>query len=214
MRKASQINFSFLGGFMRATKDVPILTDTHENASEFRPEGNCLYVFASGGETRAKHMENWKADVGTVKFCEVDQEELDQFRVKETAAILSLRSAKQLASLWDGLGDDATIYIDITGLTHAVWAGLLKSAILQKKRVLVVYVEPDQYLRSTAPIEGQVYDLSTRIQGIIPLARYAVFSPKNSVEFTFVPLLGFEGTRLRHVIEQVQPGADRITPVI
>ena len=199
---------------MRATKDVLILTDTYESAIDFRPVENCLYVFASSGETRAKHMENWKKDVGTVRFCEVEQEELDQFRVKETDAILSLRSAKQLASLWDGLGDDATIYIDITGLTHAVWAGLLKSAILQKKRVLAVYVEPDQYSRSSAPIEGQVYDLSTRVQGITPLAGYAVLSPKNSVEFTFVPLLGFEGTRLRHVIEQVQPGVDRITPVI
>ncbi|CAE6816114.1 hypothetical protein R69776_05918 [Paraburkholderia nemoris] len=199
---------------MRATKDVPILTDTYESAADFRPVGNCIYVFASAGEARAKHMESWRASAGAVRFCEVEAEDFDQFRIKETGETLSLRSAVQLASVWNGLDDDATIYIDITGLTHAVWAGLLKSAIREKKRVFAVYVEPDQYSRSAAPVEGQVYDLSTSIQGIMPLAGYAVLSPKNNVDFTFVPLLGFEGTRLRHVIEQVQPGYERITPVI
>ncbi|BCQ53753.1 hypothetical protein [Burkholderia gladioli] len=199
---------------MRATKDVPVLTDTYESASDFRPVENCVYVFASGNEARAKHMESWRADVKAVRFCEIEQEALDQFRIKETGVTLSLRSAVQLASLWDGLDANATIYIDITGLTHAVWAGILKSAILQKMRVFAVYVEPDQYSRSSAPVEGQVYDLSTRIQGITPLAGYAVLSPRNNVDFTFVPLLGFEGTRLRHVIEQVQPGYEKITPVI
>jgi hypothetical protein len=205
---------NFLGRFMRATKDVPILTDTYENAADFRPVTNCIYVFASGNEARAKHMESWRAIANAVRFCEIEQEELDQFRIKDTGAILSLRSTVQLASLWEHLDAGATIYLDITGLTHAVWAGILKSAILQKRRVFVVYVEPDQYSRSAAPVEGQVYDLSTRIQGIMPLAGYAVLSPRNNVDFTFVPLLGFEGTRLRHVIEQVQPGYERITPVI
>jgi len=199
---------------MRATKDVPILTDTYENVTAFRPVSNCVYVFASGGEIRARHMESWRADVDAVRFCEIEQEELDQFGIKETGEIISLRSAVQMGSLWSGLDSETTIYIDITGLTHAVWAGLIKSAILNNNRVFAVYVEPDQYSRSSAPVEGQVYDLSTRIQGIMPLAGYAVLSPKNSVDFTFVPLLGFEGTRLRHVIEQVQPGYERITPVI
>ncbi|CAB3865319.1 hypothetical protein LMG26684_02789 [Achromobacter mucicolens] len=199
---------------MRATKDVPVLTDTFECPDDFRPAGNCIYVFASGGEQRAKHMEKWRAEVDQVRFYEVEEETLDQFKVKETGEFVSLRSAAQMARLWVELPPDAVIYIDITGLTHAVWAGLIKSAILEKKRVFAIYVEPDQYSRSSAPVEGQIYDLSARIQGITPLAGYAVLSPKNNVDFTFVPLLGFEGTRLRHVIEQVQPGRDRITPVI
>lgn len=214
IRKRFLISSNFSDHFMRATKDVPILTDTFERAEDFRPVTNSIYVFSRSGEERATHMESWHAHAKGVAFYELEQEELDQFRVRETGAVISLRSAVQLASLWDGLSHDATIYIDLTGLTHAVWAGLLKSAILQKRKVFVVYVEPDQYARSSAPVEGQIYDLSSRIQGIMPLAGYAVLSPKDNVDFTFVPLLGFEGTRLRHVIEQVQPGYDRITPVI
>lgn len=214
IRKRYPISSNFLVHFMRATKDVPVLTDTFERAADFRPVKNSIYVFSYSGEERASHMDSWRKNAQGVAFCEIEQEELDQFRVRETGAVISLRSAVQLASLWDGLDHDTTIYIDLTGLTHAVWAGLLRSAILQKRRVFVVYVEPDEYARSSAPVEGQVYDLSARIQGIMPLAGYAVLSPKNNVDFTFVPLLGFEGTRLRHVIEQVQPGYDRITPVI
>ncbi|MBJ7547488.1 hypothetical protein JHC42_11630, partial [Pseudomonas sp. OA3] len=103
---------------------------------------------------------------------------------------------------------------DITGLTHSVWAGILKSAILAKLEVLVVYVEPDVYSRSSAPVEGQIYDLSASIQGISPLPGFATLSSRNSDLFTFVPLLGFEGPRLRYIVEQIQPGYEFITPIV
>jgi len=103
--------------------------------------------------------------------------------------------------------------VDITGLTHPVWAAILRAALVARFDVLAVYVEPNRYARSSAPVEGQIYDLSMRIAGIAPMPGFTWISTTVS-DFVFVPLLGFEGTRLRHVIEQVQPGAGRIVPVI
>ena len=98
-------------------------------------------------------------------------------------------------------------------LTHPVWAAILRAALVARFDVLAVYVEPNRYARSAAPVEGQIYDLSMRITGIAPMPGFAWISTTAS-DFVFVPLLGFEGTRMRHVIEQVQPGAGRIVPVI
>jgi hypothetical protein len=119
-----------------------------------------------------------------------------------------------LVAIFSQLPASTTVYLDITGLTHSVWAVLLRAALLARLEVRVVYVEPDAYSRSAAPVDGQIYDLSSRINGIAPLPSYAILSPQNANDFLFVALLGFEGTRLRHLIEQVQPAADKIIPVI
>ena len=85
---------------------------------------------------------------------------------------------------------ESNVYVDITGLSHSTWAGVLKSAIDNGYKVMVVYVEPGLYSRSDAPLEGQIYDLSDKITEISPLPGFAVLAPKKA-ETMFVPLLGF-----------------------
>jgi len=199
---------------MRATKDTPVLTDTFENASDFRPCDNSIYIFASTGELRAQHIESWRATIVGVKIHEITLESQNSFTVKDIELPISLRSEVEIQSLWRGYDPKVKIYLDITGLTHSVWAGILKAALSAKLEVLAVYVEPDMYSRSSAPVEGQIYDLSNSIQGISPLPGFATLSSRNNDQFTFVPLLGFEGPRLRYIVEQIQPGYENIRPVI
>ncbi|WP_272673978.1 MULTISPECIES: hypothetical protein [unclassified Providencia] len=199
---------------MRETKELAILTDTFDNVDFFRPVENSTYIFASAGEVRASHIDAWKASINNVRFLEISQETQISFKITGNEKLISLRSELNMSSLWETLQPNDTVYIDITGLTHSVWASILKSAIINKLKVLVVYVEPDVYSLSSAPVEGQIYDLSSSIQGISPLPGFATLSSRNNNNFTFIPLLGFEGPRLRYIIEQIQPGHECITPIV
>lgn len=198
---------------MREIKSEPVLTDTYETPAGFMPQRSSVYFYGDSDEERSKHIKSWVDSVESVSFRHVIGETPTTFFLEQGGEYF-LRSQKSLVDLWTGVDPAAKIYIDITGLTHSVWAAVLRSAINAGFEVLVVYVEPKAYSRSGAPVEGQVYDLSERISGISPLPGFAVLSQRSSGEFVFVPLLGFEGTRLRHIIEQIQPGHDRIIPVI
>lgn len=199
---------------MRETKELPVLTDTFESAKDFKPLENSIYIFASTGELRASHIESWRSSIQGVKLCEICYETQSSFQLKGDSSFISLRSEIEIRALWNDAAPGVKIYLDITGLTHSVWAGILKAAISAKLEVLAVYVEPDMYSRSSAPVEGQIYDLSASIQGISPLPGFATLSSRNSEKFTFVPLLGFEGPRLRYIVEQIQPGYENITPIV
>jgi len=108
-----------------------------------------------------------------------------------------------------------TIYLDITGLSHHVWAPLLKIALASCNEVKAVYVEPTSYRYSATPKEGEIFDLSERIIGISPIPGFISFrEPAEEEKVCLVPLLGFEGTRFAYVVEQVQPPGDKILPII
>lgn len=193
----------------------PILTDTYSTPDTFSPEANSIYVFGESEEFRCRHIEHWRDRATGVRLLQIIEEDGTTFSLKNSASKYFLRSSNSLLELWSsGEVTLNRIYIDITGLSHSVWAALLKSAINTGLSVLVVYVEPKTYVRSHAPVEGELYDLSDQIQGIAPLPSYTVLSNRLSKDFLFVPFLGFEGTRLRYLIEQIQPGQDQIVPVV
>lgn len=199
---------------MRETRDEPILTDTYTHVSDFAPLANSIYIYGDGVEVRAGHVARLRVSSPTLTFYRIENESQSEFRIAEKNCSYFLRSNSSLASIWNGVDKVTRVYIDMTGLTHPVWAAILKSAVQAMLEVLFVYVEPDKYVRSNTPIDGQIYDLSMSISGIAPLAGFAVLSSKTIEEFIFVPLLGFEGTRLRFLVEQVQPGYEQIFPVI
>src|SRR5205823_2858744 len=119
----------------------------------------------------------------------------------------------ELGLILDALPDE--IYLDITGLAHHVWAPLLRAGLDAGKRVWAVYVEPGEYTRTATPTEGTIFDLSEKISGIAPIPGFASLgrSP-DSDDGLFIPLLGFEGTRLIHVSEHVQATSDATVPIV
>ena len=107
-----------------------------------------------------------------------------------------------------------SVYLDITGLDHHVWAPLLRAIRTNTNRGFCVYVEPGDYRFSSAPTEATIFDLSERIDGIRPLPGFASLTFSDEQDALFVPLLGFEGARFTFMLETVQPERGRIFPVI
>lgn len=197
---------------MRELKREPILTDTYESVSLFTPVPGSAYIYRVSNEDRSGHTGQWRQSCTDVGFLEVTTETVSGFQVAGIEGQFLLRSAVSLSKLLAPLGKGRVLYIDITGLSHPTWAALIRAAIAEKMEVRAVYVEPYRYKRSTAPLEGQIYDLSARIAGIAPMPGFATIATTD--DSLFVPLLGFEGARFRHVIEQVQPSHERIVPVV
>ena len=197
---------------MRDLKREPILTDTYESVSLFRPVPGSAYVFRVSNEDRSGHTVRWRQSCSDVQFIEVTNESVSAFQVAGVEEDFFLRSAVSISRLLTPLGTGRVLYIDITGLSHPTWAALIRAAIAARMEVRAVYVEPYRYKRSAAPLEGQIYDLSARIAGIAPMPGFARIATAD--DSLFVPLLGFEGARFRHVIEQVQPSHERIVPVV
>lgn len=196
---------------MLRIEDQPVFSKCFGRASDFSPEAGSIYLCGVNDEARTTHVGNWEHR-SDIEFARVEGESGSQFRVG--ANQYSLRSARDLTALLESDDRARTIYIDITGLSYSVWAALLRTSLALDLDVRAVYVEPDSYTRSRAPVEGQIYDLSARILGISPLPGFATLSEIPSREANFVALLGFEGARLRYAIEQAQPQQDRIIPIV
>jgi len=186
MMRVFLINLISLGLFMLDNKAHPILTSTYESTQDFIPEDNSIYIFGRSGEERSKHINSVYTNTPNVEFREIFAEDLYGF-TSENEHKFYLRSERSILDFIGLVEINQCVYIDITGLTHSVWARLIQVSLNQKYKVRVVYVEPDQYSRSTAPVEK---------------------------DFQFIPLLGFEGTRLSFITEQVQPNTENIIPII
>jgi hypothetical protein len=106
------------------------------------------------------------------------------------------------------------IYLDITGLSHDLWAPILNVAIYCNLDIYVMYMEPEKYAVSKNPTGGELFDLSERIDGIAPLPGFTNLSEHDDAEVPLVALLGFEGARFGYVLEHVQPAHSNIYPVI
>ena len=191
-------------------KNQPILTDTYESPNDFIPELNSIYVYGETDEIRSTHITNFASqhNITLLKIRDIENNEISIEGVD-----FYLRSIKSLSKIWENTGKLTKIYIDITGLSHSIWSAIIKSAIDEGFVVLIVYVEPRAYIASDTPIQGQFYDLSESILGISPLPGYATLNPKND-GFLFIPILGFEGTRLKYIIEQIQPDHRKMFPIV
>ncbi|MBB6135850.1 hypothetical protein HD842_004027 [Massilia aurea] len=195
---------------MRNIRLEPILTDTYESVDEFRPVPGSAYIYGVTAEDRSTHTAHWRAECQDVNFVEIHSEAFAEFQVVGDLDKYFLRGTTSLNKLLNSLGSGRVLYIDITGLTHPTWAALIRTAVDVYKEIRIVYVEPSRYRRSEAPLQGQVYDLSSRIAGITPMPGFATISEND--DSVFVPMLGFEGARLRHALEHVQP--DRVIPIV
>lgn len=105
------------------------------------------------------------------------------------------------------------IGIDITSLEHRVWAPLVRAILEADRDAVALYVEPDDYEKSSEPLPGAVYDLSLS-RGIEPLPGFARVSTRAGDLGDFAPLLGFEGARLLHVLDQEDVDASRTHPIV
>jgi hypothetical protein len=198
-----------------AIRDRPLLTELYSSVEKFVPEQGSVYIFGTSVEERSAHSEEWSAKALGVDFIRIVEQEPSRFSIatEEGLEDFPLRSAEQLAS-FIRRGDHKPIYLDITGLSHHVWAPLLRAGLTVGAAINAVYVEPRDYRFSTTPTEGEIFDLSERISGIAPIPGFASLSDRDDDKVCFIPLLGFEGTRFAYLLEKVQPPGDKTFPVI
>jgi hypothetical protein len=196
-------------------RDRPLLTDIYSAAELFQPEAGSAYIYGNSAEDRSNRSKEWEQKAQDVGFVQIIEQDASTFTVKldDKRKVFSLRSGQQLTQFWREL-NRTTVYLDITGLVHAVWAPLLKAALAMRLQLMAVYVEPIEYRFSAAPTEGEIFDLSDKIAGIAPIPGFASLVDVSEENVCFVPLLGFEGTRFAYIIEQVQPPGGKTVPVV
>jgi hypothetical protein len=199
---------------MVALRDQPVPTKT-TSLDVFVPESGSAYVFGISEEERSEHADAWQSRAQGVRFLRIVDESRSDFTVELDGVRqkVLLRSRDQLSRFWHTVAREV-VYLDITGLSHHIWAPLLRSAIAATGRVIGIYVEPGDYRFSATPTEGEIFDLSESIQGIAPIPGFASLVEGSDRDSCFVPLLGFEGARLAHALEAVQPQGDKIVPIV
>jgi hypothetical protein len=106
------------------------------------------------------------------------------------------------------------LFIDYTGLSHHVWMPMLRIGIDLNLDIEFIYSEPKTYQFVSNPRLSDFFDLSEKIRGIGPIPTFSTLSDPPNKAPVLVPLLGFEGTRFKHVIETLQPEGQDIIPVI
>jgi len=194
--------------------DKPLFTDEFILRDAFQPEIGSTYIFGTTAEDRSVFASDLRKRVVGVRFIEL--REVERFVIETDDASFPrvvLRREAAVGDFAQSLGD-GPLYLDMTGLSHSTWAPLTKVFLALGKEIRVVYLEPQSYTRNPSPRFGEVYDLSERIEGIAPMPLFASLNDAPEEKVCFVPLLGFEGTRFAHMMEEVQPLQRKTIPII
>ena len=192
----------------------PRLT-THVSAREFRPLPGALYIHGSNGESRSDHLINWRLKVSRVEFVEIVSSNRSEAEACSATRRdpMALRSRKEIQQVLH-VADCREVYLDITALPHHVWAPIVRVLIedLNPSCLKIVYAEPAGYHKLPDAHVG-LYELSEKLEGIEPLPMFVTLG-SSDIDSIVVPMLGFEGNRFRHLLEELQPPDNCIIPVI
>lgn len=193
-------------------------TNIYSDINKFRPLPNSTYIYGYSPEGRSHIVDDLKKSFVDIRYVELEliEEEKDTVVDKNTDIKYFLRSSNSIKSLFSMYESDV-VYIDTSGLNNRVSASLLNNALKiddeKGLNIKVLYAEPYLYKIKQFKSEGVFNDLSEKIEGIEPLPGFASIIPDH-VDMKFIALLGFEGGRFTHLIENVQPPSDNIIPVI
>ncbi|MCP4303733.1 MAG: hypothetical protein GY788_02405 [bacterium] len=160
-------------------------------------------IVADGGEPRCVELPSTLDSLGVSIVVATGNhapgELLDTARVEGPsidARVLPLRDVADIAAWLNRLA--RPIYLDISCLPHAIWAAIIRSAVLERVDLSVCYVEPVSYEPVSATAAGAEFDLSLSIGGQGPLPGFSRLTAQRREE-SVVLLLGFEGARVGHM---------------
>lgn len=184
---------------------------------DFQPVAGGSYVHAISEEARSQLDATWLSSLpGQPDLVEVVEtgDDTIEYRSSHSTGKAPLRDSSALQRFLAQLPQP--VYVDFTGFTHRAWAPLVRAAVAAGLTDLfLVYVEPYSYTRTTSPSPGSIYDLSVKIDGIRPLPGFASLARRaRESSICFVPMLGFEGTRLGHLLAEVDPAPGNVEPIV
>lgn len=187
--------------------------DRMPSAEEFElPSGSVL--FHGTLEERSILPARWRsaADTQTIEIFENNT--LSSFATgSQNGNLIELRRNSSLKGFLEQF-KGRRVFIDYTGLSHHVWMPLLRLGLETDLDITCLYIEPESYQVMPNPSLSDFFDLSAKIRGITPIPTFSKLSDSNGRSPVLVPLLGFEGTRFKYVIETLQPEGQDIIPII
>ena len=155
---------------MSPINERPLFTRDFEDPSRFEPAAGSSYLYGVTSEPRSEFALSLVKRATGVRFVEIRDGESGTFETNIAGyERVPNRRRAPLEEFVAALGD-GTIYLDITGLSHAIWAPLVRVCLEAGPQLRVIYLEPETYSEAPAPDAGQIFDLSERIDGIAPRA--------------------------------------------
>lgn len=198
---------------MVAIRDLPLFTTEYDTAADLNLPAGGSYVYAVTDEPRSAIAEALKNRSPDVTFVRIAENAAGGFETDFPGH--DSIAARRRATIDAFVGALPTpIYMDMTGLGHATWAPLVRVCCETGAPLNVVYLEPVAYSASAHPGIGVIYDLSERIEGIRPIPLFAKLADRRQHDSSFVPLLGFEGARFLHMLNEVDPAKDKVFPIV
>ena len=193
----------------------PTFTSFAANLGDISLVAGSLYICGHSTEERTHHTQGWEQLRSHVTFAYVRAESTFSaaFTIGGRSESVALRSERELNRFLVEPKYSA-IYIDITGIEHHIWVPVLRVIRRNMLCAYGLYVEPGDYQFSSSPTETSVFDLTEKTLGLSPLPGCLSLRIEGSEDALFVPLLGFEGTRLSYMLDAVDPDLDRIFPIV
>lgn len=199
----------------------PSCTIRFGSRAEFKVRESAVYVYGESVENRS-HLPSAWTSTQECHFLKIEELEYESFAFKSGEREYKLRSRIDIESFIDNLLEIArTIYVDVTGLSHHVWAPVVSELVLRTQcatakpfRLMAVYVEPVHYKKSRIPRPGDIFALSDRLHGIRPLPGLVRLRRQGNEKTIIVALIGFEGWRFDAVLAKLEPDAGTVIPVI
>lgn len=195
---------------MVALRDQVLTSDEYARVEDFTPVHGA-YLYQLSVEERSLHVEGLRSRASSLSFVQFTVVHDDAVRTADGQQF-SCRRSREVSAFLAALNGQP-VFVDITGMSHELWAPLVRSALETGIDLRVVYVEPRSYARSAAPRRGEIFDLNERIQGVAPLPSFATIAELEG-DGCFVAFLGFEGARFSLMVNEMEPKSERVYPVI
>lgn len=190
--------------------ETPYLVQSFASPASVQLDDEAAVIRGIGPEPR--HTPRYGS---VARYVDVAIQQYDTFSYIDSNAgtvVVPLRNKSAIGKFVGSIQGD--LYIDMTALSHHIWAPILRVALAQRRTTRVLYIEPQDYLRTPSGVEGEIFDLSERINGVEAIPGFVSLRDEFEDQPCFVPMLGFEGKRTAHVLEQVQPLGDKIYPIV
>jgi hypothetical protein len=183
-------------------------------SSDFRIPDGAVVLYGTL-EERSLLPEEWRARKKDVEFHEIfENDSLASFSIDNPdGPVITLRRRASLAQFMAQFHGRA-VFMDYSGLSHHVWMPIVREALEAEISLSCIYSEPAEYQPVNNPRPGEFFDLSEKVRGIQPVPTFSKLNAPPGRTPILIPLLGYEGTRFKYVVETLQPEGQDIFPVV
>jgi hypothetical protein len=196
-------------------------TISFASRAQFNVQAGAVYIYGESSESRSHLPSDWRLTQDCT-FFQIEEMDYETFAFRANGTGYKLRSRIDIEAFADqALEASSVVYVDITGLSHHVWAPIIsefvartQSSARKVSQLLAVYVEPGHYAKSKIPRPGDIFALSDKLHGIRPLPGLVRLRREGNERAIIVALIGFEGWRFDAVLSKLEPDAGSVIPIV